>query len=240
MHARLDRYHRQPGHRVDSPDLADLSSGVAGQPGLLSCLTFRQLGGPATVRLTLWDTEASATGCPAPDAGLTPPAAGVYQITDTEEGPAAAQAPAYARLVCFDGPRAPEQAAAEDLAGRQRIWPAIHGLSGLVSIYVLRGSDLGSIVVTLATSVETLDAAQRAVMATELTPGEDAALLPGPDRVEIHRVTGHHLPAVRLRPPATVPGTSGRRAPGATAPAKEGRLCMRAEGAGQYSCSRRC
>ena len=195
MHARLDRYNGQPGHRVDSPDLADLSTGMAGQPGLLSCLTFRQLGGPATVRLTLWDTEASATGCPGPDSGLTPPAAGIYQVTHTEECLAATQAPAYARLVCFDGPRAPEQAAAEDLAGRQRIWPAIRGLSGLVGVYILRGSDLSSVVVTLATSVETLDAAQRAVMATELTPGEDPALLPGPDRVEIHRVTGRHLPA---------------------------------------------
>ena len=71
-----------------------------------------------------------------------------------------------------------------------RIWPAIRGLSGLVGVYVLRGRDLSSVVVTLATSVETLDAAQRAVMATELAPGEDPALLPGPDRVEIHRVTG--------------------------------------------------
>jgi hypothetical protein len=106
--------------------------------------------------------------------------------------------------VYFDGPRAPEQAAAADLAGRQRIWPAIRGLSGLAGVYILRGSDLSSVVVTLATSVETLDAAQRAVMATELTPGEDPALLPGPDRVEIHHVTGHHLPAAR-----TAPGTRG-------------------------------
>jgi hypothetical protein len=195
MHARLDRYHGQPGHPMDRPDLADLSIGVAGQPGLLSCLTFRQLGGPAAVRLTLWDTEASATGCSGPDPELVPPAAEMYEVTHTEEGLAATQVPAYARLVCFDGPRAPEQAAAEDLAGRQRIWPAIRGLSGLVGIYVLRGSDLSSVVVTLATSVETLDAAQRAVMTTELTPGEDPALLPGPDRVEIHRVTGHHLAA---------------------------------------------
>jgi hypothetical protein len=96
--------------------------------------------------------------------------------------------------VCFDGPRAPEQAAAEDLAGRRRIWPAICGLSGLVGVYVLRGSDLSSVVVTLATSVETLDTLQRAVMATELGPDEDPALLPGPDRIEIHHVTGHHLP----------------------------------------------
>ena len=195
MHARLDRYNGRPGHPMDSPDLAGLSSGAAGQPGLLGCLTLCQLGGPAAVRLTLWDTEASATGCPGPDAGLAPPAAEIYQVTHTEEGLAATQAPTYARLVCFDGPRAPEQAAAEDVAGRQRIWPAIRGLSGLVGVYILRGSDLSSVVVTLATSVETLDAAQRAVMATELTPGEDPALLSGPDRVEIHRVTARHLPA---------------------------------------------
>jgi hypothetical protein len=195
MHARLDRYNGQSGHRVGSPDLTDLSTSVAGQRGLLSCLTFRQLGGPATVHLTLWDTEASAAGCPGPSAGPASPAAEIYQITATEEGPAATQTPAYARLMCFDGPRAPEQAAAEDLAGRQRIWPAIRGLGGLVGIYVLRGGDLSSIVVTLATSIETLDAAQQAVMATELTPGEDPALLPGPDRVEIHRVIVHHLPA---------------------------------------------
>lgn len=195
MHARLDRYNIQPGPGVDSPDLADLSIGVEGQPGLLCCLSFRQLGGPAAVYLTLWDTEAGATKFPGPGAGLAAPASEIYQVTATEEGLAAAQAPAYARLVCFDGPRAPEQAAAEDLAGRQRIWPAIQGISGLVGVYVLRGSDLSAIVVTLATSVETLDATQRAVMATELTPGEDPALLPGPDRVEIHRVTGRHLPA---------------------------------------------
>ncbi len=195
MHARLDRYNGQPGHQADSPDLADLSTSMAGQPGLLSCLTFRQLGGPAAARLTLWDTEASAAGFSGPDAGLVPPAAEIYQVTETEEGLAGAQAPTYAQLVCFDGPRAPEQAAAEDLAGRQRIWPAIRGLSGLVGVYVLRGSDLSSVIVTLATSVETLDALQRAVMATELGPDEDPALLPGPDRVEIHHVTRHHLPA---------------------------------------------
>jgi len=192
MHARLDRYNGQPGHAVNGPDLTDLSSGVAGQPGLLGCLTFRQLGGPAAVRLTLWDTEASASG---PDAGLAPPASEIYQVTETEEGPAGAQAPTYAQLVCFDGPRAQEQAAAEDLAGRQRIWPAIRGLSGLVGVYALRGSDLSSVVVTLVTSVETIDALRRAVMATELGPDEDPALLPGPDRIEIHHVTGHHLPA---------------------------------------------
>jgi hypothetical protein len=96
----------------------------------------------------------------------------------------------------FDGPRAPEQVAAEDLAGRQRIWPAIRNLGGLVGVYVLRRPDLGFVVITLTTSAEALDATARAVMSTELLPGEDPALLPGPDCIEIHHVTGYHLPAV--------------------------------------------
>ena len=99
--------------------------------------------------------------------------------------------------MCFDGPRAPEQVAAADMAGGSGSGRPSAASAGWSGVYVLRGSDLSSVVVTLATSVETLDAAQRTVMATELTPGEDPALLPGPDRVEIHRVTGHHLAAAR-------------------------------------------
>jgi len=192
MHARLDRYSGQPGHDVSDADLANPASGAA---GLLGYATLRQLAGPAAVCLTLWDTEASATRFPGPRAWLAAVPAETYEVTDTEEGLAAAQAPACARLLYFDGPRAPEQAAAADLAGRRRIWPAIRGLGGLVGIYVLLGCDLASVVVTFATSVDTLDAAQRAVMATGLAPGEDPALLSGPDRIEIHRVTGHLLPA---------------------------------------------
>jgi hypothetical protein len=195
MYARLDRFSGEHGHGVDDPDLADLSSSAAGQPGLLGRVTFRQLAGPAAVCLTLWDSEASATRFPGPRPELAAVPGEAYEVSDTEEGLAAGQAPACARLLYFDGPRAPEQAAAADLAGRQRIWPAIRGLTGLVGVYVLVGRDLGSVVVTLATSVDTLDAAERAVMATGLAPGEDPALLPGPDRIEIHRVTGYHLPA---------------------------------------------
>jgi hypothetical protein len=57
----------------------------------------------------------------------------------------------------------------------------------------IRGPDLGSVVITLATSVPALDVIGRTVMSTELLPGEDPALLPGPDRIEIHHVTGYHL-----------------------------------------------
>ena len=84
----------------------------------------------------------------------------------------------------------------------------MRGLSGLVATYVLRGPDLGSVVITLATSLEALDATARAVMSTELMPGEDPALLPGPDRIEIHHVTGYHMP--RLLPSAAPGGPHER------------------------------
>ena len=151
--------------------------------------------GPAAVCLTLWDTEASAASFPGLRAGLAALPGETYEVIDADEGLAAGWTPTCARLLYFDGPRAPEQVAAADRAGRRRIWPTIRGLSGLVGIYVLLGRDLGSVVVTLATSTNTLDAAARAVMATDLAPDEDPALLPGPDRVEIHRVTAYQMPA---------------------------------------------
>jgi hypothetical protein len=200
-HMDLPSDHGQAGH---DPAPADINSTLTSQPGLLGAITFRQFAGSAEVCLTLWDTEAEATAFAGQYAELAALPGEIYQVVDAGAGPAAAQAPAYARLMYFDGPRAPEQAAAEDLAGRQRIWPAICDLTGLVGIYVLRRRDLGSVVITLTTSAETLDATARAVMSTELLPGEDPALLPGPDRIEIHHVTGYH------RPTAVAASTKGR------------------------------
>ena len=112
-----------------------------------------------------------------------------------QRGAAAAEVPAQARVLCFDGPRAPEQADAEEFAGRPRIWPAIRDLSGLVGNGVLRGPQSATVVCILATSTATLDAITQAVMASELLPGEDVALLPGPDRIETLVVTAYRLGA---------------------------------------------
>ena len=188
MYAHLERATGRRGHSEDGPDLR-----LAGQPGLLGSVTFRQLAGSAGVYLTLWETEVGAIAYRGQRAGLAALPGEVYEVAAAADGPASAQVPACARLMYFDGPRAPEQAAAADLAGRQRIWPAISGLSGLVGAYVLHGHDLGAVIITLTTSTETLDAVERAAMSTELMPGEDLALLPGPDRIEIHHVTGYHL-----------------------------------------------
>jgi hypothetical protein len=188
MYAHLERATGQRGQAEDGPDLR-----AASQPGLLGSVTFRQLAGSARVCLTLWETEASAIAYRGHRAGLVALPGEVYEVAAAEDGPASAQVPACARLMYFDGPRAPEQAAAADLAGRQRIWPAISGLSGLVGAYVFHGRDLAAVIITLTISTETLDAVEHAAMSTELLPGEDLALLPGPDRIEIHHVTGYHL-----------------------------------------------
>ena len=193
MYAHLERAADRHGHGQDGSDHR-----AAGQPGLLGSITFRQLAGSAGVRLTLWETEASATAYHGQRAGMAALPGEVYQVMAAADGPASAQSPAWARLMYFDGPRAPEQAAAADQAGRQRIWPAISGLSGLVGAYVLHGRDLAAVIITLTTSVEILDAAERAAMSTELMPGEDPALLPGPDRIEIHHVASYHLAAAAV------------------------------------------
>jgi hypothetical protein len=165
------------------------------QPGLLGSITFKQLAGSAGACLTLWDTEASADAFGRQHGESTGLPGEIYEVTDTREGQAAGQVPAYAQLTYFDGPSTPELAEAADVAGRLRIWPAVRGISGLVGVYVLRARDLGRVVITVATSVETLEAGQRALLSTELMPGEDPALLPGPDRIEIHHVTGYGLSA---------------------------------------------
>ena len=109
MYAHLEKATGRRGQSEDGPDRR-----AAGQPGLLGSVTFRQLAGSAGACLTLWETEASATAYLGQRAGLAALPGEVYEVTAAEDGPASAQAPAWARLMYFDGPRAPEQAAAAD------------------------------------------------------------------------------------------------------------------------------
>ncbi len=98
----------------------------------------------------------------------------------------------YAQLTYFDGPRTDEQVAATRRAGLERIEPAIKAddeLSDqLVATYVLAAPDGGEVVINIVKTEAALRRAQQVVMSTELLPGEDAALLPGPDRVEVYGV----------------------------------------------------
>ena len=94
----------------------------------------------------------------------------------------------YAQLTYFDGPRSPEQLAAADFAGRERIRPANSGLGHSLRVYLLRRHDGSEIAMVLADSEQALLDAQKAIMGAGLLPGEDPALLPGPDRIELYPV----------------------------------------------------
>lgn len=96
----------------------------------------------------------------------------------------------YAQLTYFDGPRTPEQLAAADFAGRERVVPALQKLGHPIRSYRLRRDDGAEVVVTIAESERALLDAQKAIMSTELLPGENPALLPGPDRIELYPVIG--------------------------------------------------
>lgn len=98
----------------------------------------------------------------------------------------------YAQLTIFDGPRSPELVAATERAGRERIDPLIEAhpelRDDMVARYVFSQPDGGSAVLVITNTEESLDRAIELIMTSELLPGEDPALLPGPSRVERYLV----------------------------------------------------
>ena len=98
----------------------------------------------------------------------------------------------YAQLIHFDGPRSPELIAAADRGSRERVEPAIMSrpelMDDLVAVYDLRQPNGAQVTVVVVRTESTLQAAQDVIMSTALLPGEDPALLPGPNRVERYEV----------------------------------------------------
>jgi hypothetical protein len=96
--------------------------------------------------------------------------------------------PTVAQVVRFDGPRDAAAVAASRRAGTERIWPAVRDLDGLVDTLVLERPDGAELVLSFATSVDHFARAGERIMGTQLLPGEDPALLTGPDRIEVLHV----------------------------------------------------
>ena len=98
----------------------------------------------------------------------------------------------YAQLTVFSGPRSPELVAAGERAGSGRIDPLMMShpeiKDDLVARYILRQPDGGEAVLVVVKHEATLDLASELVIASELLPGEDPQLLPGPTRVERYTV----------------------------------------------------
>jgi hypothetical protein len=110
-----------------------------------------------------------------------------YEVAGRHAGAAAGPA-RYAQLLTFAGPRSAEWAAAEEFASTARVAPAVDGLPGIVATLRCRAEDNAMVIVTLAESVEALEAASIAIMSTTLLPGEDPSLFTPPDSVDVARL----------------------------------------------------
>jgi hypothetical protein len=179
----------------------DVLATVRGEAGALvgraMSMPNREVGVPG-VLITLWEDDA-ATGSAAATAVETPGGTRVdlgrrYPVTARGSGRAATGPARYLQMTWFDGPRAPEWTATFDIAGTRRIWPAIREVPGVVASVVGVAQDGATVALTLAESVEALEEAVRRINATTPLPGEDAAQLTGPDRVEILRLLHAALP----------------------------------------------
>jgi len=111
----------------------------------------------------------------------------------------------YAQIVQNDGPRSPELIAASDRAGVERILPTLRAdaevRDAVVATFVLRGADGTEVVVIVCDTEEALQRGNELIMGTTLLPGEDPALLPGPDRVQtlpVVRAFGRNLEPIEV------------------------------------------
>lgn len=117
-----------------------------------------------------------------------------YQVTAQSWGSAAGRQPLFAQVTRLNEAGDPAVEAAAERGGRDRIDPVVRELDGYVGTLVLNSPDHRMVVISLATALETFEAARRAITATPLLPGEDPQLLPGPDSVEHARVLLAELP----------------------------------------------
>jgi hypothetical protein len=111
------------------------------------------------------------------------------EVVDDWAGAAAGADPKAASIVYFDGPLSPAVHAAAERGGRDRIMPALLPVPGLIRLVTLWDPAARSVtVIMLADSLEALEEAARVANSTTLLPDEDPALLPGPDRGDMHRI----------------------------------------------------
>lgn len=119
------------------------------------------------------------------------PAGDVYEVEEDVAGQDASAPPGAVALLHFDGPQSPARIEAARRAFRDRIGPLMRSTPGVVRSLVLwQPEACAYAVLNVAVSLEALAAIGEAVTTSPLLPGEDVALLPGPDRITINRVMG--------------------------------------------------
>ena len=114
---------------------------------------------------------------------------GPFVVEDEWAGHDPDAVPQAMAVIWFDGPLAEPVLDAARYGGEHRLTPAIQATPGTVRGYALFDPDRRAVcVLNLVASVDALDDLAKAVGRTELLPGEDPVLLPGPDRAETYRV----------------------------------------------------
>jgi hypothetical protein len=112
-----------------------------------------------------------------------------YEVLHDVSGGSAGARPVAAAVLDFDGPISPAMFAAAERAFTGRLQPLLEAFPGCVRVLALHRPETGAqVVVNLTDSLEALGAVERAINTSQLLPGEDPALLPGPDRVSIQNV----------------------------------------------------
>ncbi len=147
--------------------------------GLVSAYALRPMDQQQPVLVSVWETAAYADQA-AVTAGGRKYDDTRFQDCDTTDAP-----PSYAQLVYFDGSRSQAEADAIERANNERIAPAVRAIPGNLGAYVGRAHDGSFAVLSLTTSLQAVEDSQRAIMSTALLPGEDPALLTGPQRIQL-------------------------------------------------------
>ncbi len=174
---------------LDSPP-EDALAAVEPQPGLHSAYVLRPMDNRRPLLVTAWESAERADQASITAGGTDYATASFHVAGDP------ARSPKYAQIVYFDRPRTRPEAEAVDLANRERIWPAVRDIPGNLGALVGANADGTSVVIALTTSRQAIEDSQQAIMSTALLPGEDPALLTGPDRMHI----AHVLSAVPAHP----------------------------------------
>ena len=200
LYARLQTVRGMPGPETAGAVERELMEIVARHPGFAGlCLMASVEDTEAGALLTLWRTredarlaaDRTARARPGPRP-VTLESDRIYEVIGRFEGPDAGGPAAAAVLLFFDGPYGREWLESALFAQRERIIPVLRATPGVVRGFALWNAEDGvCAVVNMTVSLEALARAERAVNSTELLPGEDPALLTGPDRAVVHRVSGY-------------------------------------------------
>lgn len=200
MHARLQTTPKLPD-TVNTAEASGLFIEVLeGHPGFRGVHLMLQIGSRRGLSVTLWDSRDNAEAAsdrtdqvmgPRP---FTLDRDQVYEVLATGPGPAAIAEATVAQVMWFDGPLSAAQISAMRRAGEERIQPAVEQVPGHAATYVLYSTEeSGIVVIILATSTDALNRIADAALSTPLLPGEDPALLTGPDRIELYTHDAHSL-----------------------------------------------